>query len=163
MGWVLVLSVSFQDQEVAMRSRLSERAILAGLGLCLLLIGGVVAGRLARPAAVAAQPGAARAARTTLAARDGNKWFECQLVNVAAYTHRIHVMCNPADGSIAYFAQANDPAHATAANEMLAIANTALALGRSIDVLYDPSDLDTPPGCLVTDCRTLLAVSMGTP
>ena len=90
-----------------------------------------------------------------------NVSFYCASVNnVAAFDNRVHLRCSPANGSIAYFAYATDPSHVATANQILAVANTAYALGDGVWVYYySNSDLN-PPGCYSSDCRGLYGVSM---
>jgi hypothetical protein len=90
-----------------------------------------------------------------------NANFYCASVNnVAAFDNRVHLRCSPADGSIAYFAYATDPSNIATANQILAVANTAFALGEGVWVYYYSSSDYNPPGCNIGDCRGLYGVSM---
>ena len=92
---------------------------------------------------------------------EGATSFYCTVNNVAAYETRIHLRCDasPGDG-VYYFAYATDPAHFSAANQILAVANTAFALGRPVYVYYQSDSSYNPPGCHTSDCRGLTGVSM---
>ena len=110
---------------------------------------------------------------TTLAQEDLNKSmpsfpnapdaisFKCTVDNVAAFENRIHLRCNnPYNTTIYYFAYPTDSAHTATANQILAIANTAFALGKPVWVYFNSSSADNPPGCNTGDCRGLVGVSM---
>jgi len=85
----------------------------------------------------------------------------CYVNNVAAFETRIHIRCsNPTAEGIAYFAYATDAAHAVTANQILAIGNSAFALGADVWVYYNTSTSYNPPGCNTGDCRGLVGVSM---
>jgi len=87
--------------------------------------------------------------------------FSCSVDNVAAFENRVHLRCTTSPGGgIYYFAYASDPAHFSAANQMLAVANTAFALGKPVVVFYNSDSSLNPPGCNVGDCRGLVGVSM---
>lgn len=83
--------------------------------------------------------------------------FLCNVNNVAVFDSRIHVRCNPADGSIAYFAYATSSPNA---NRYLALANTAYALGDRLYVYYYSDTAHNPPGCQTGDCRGFWGLSM---
>jgi len=87
--------------------------------------------------------------------------FYCSSVNnVAAFENRVHLRCSNSNGGIIYYAYATDPAHVATANQILAIANTAFALGKGVWVYYNSSSTLNPPGCNTGDCRGLIGVSM---
>lgn len=87
--------------------------------------------------------------------------FSCSVNNVAAFDTRIHLRCTTSPGGgIYYFAYASDPAHFSTANQILAVANTAFALGKPVYVYYNSNSSLNPPGCNVSDCRGLVGVSM---
>jgi len=83
--------------------------------------------------------------------------FLCTVNNVAVFDNRIHIRCNPADGSIAYFAYATNSPNA---NRFLALANTAYALGDKLFVYYYTNSTQNPPGCQTGDCRGFYGLSM---
>ncbi|MCJ7534810.1 MAG: hypothetical protein WA997_17305 [Anaerolineales bacterium] len=85
--------------------------------------------------------------------------FNCTISNVAVYINRMHVKCVPGDGVILYFAYATDSANSSTANRLLAIANSAYAVGDRLTVWYYPSSSDNPPGCQVNDCRKLAGLA----
>jgi hypothetical protein len=87
--------------------------------------------------------------------------FYCLSVNgVATFENRVHLRCSNSNGSINYYAYATDPTHIATANQILAIANTAFALGEGVWVYYNSNSDLNPPGCYVGDCRGLVGVSM---
>jgi hypothetical protein len=87
--------------------------------------------------------------------------FACSVSNVAAFENRVHLRCTTSPGGgIYYFAYASDPAHFSTANQILAVANTAFALGKPVWVYYNISSSLNPPGCNTGDCRGLVGVSM---
>lgn len=87
--------------------------------------------------------------------------FTCPIINnIAAFNNRIHLRCSNSNGGILYYAYANDPAHATVANQILAVSNTAFALGSGVYVYYYTDSSLNPPGCNVNDCRGLSGVSI---
>jgi len=89
----------------------------------------------------------------------GGNPFYCTIVDVAVYENRIHVQCFPGDGGIFYFAYATDSAHSSTANRLLAVANSAYAVGDHLWVLYDSNSSHNPPGCLVSDCRLMVGLA----
>ena len=80
--------------------------------------------------------------------------------NVAVFENRIHIRCNNANGSISYYSYATDSTNVATANQLLAIANTAFALGKNVWVFYYPSSSYNPTGCYTSDCRGLIGISM---
>jgi hypothetical protein len=90
--------------------------------------------------------------------------FYCYLNNVAAFDNRIHLRCStsPGDG-IGYYAHPTNSSSGYTASRMLAVAQTAYALGKPVWVYYVSSSSSNPPGCNTTDCRLLTGVSMVNP
>jgi hypothetical protein len=87
--------------------------------------------------------------------------FFCPTINnVAAFSTRVHIRCSAVNGDIAYYAYANDPTHSIVANQILAVANTAFALGSGVWVYYNDDQNLNPPGCNVGDCRGLVGISI---
>ncbi|MCZ7572790.1 MAG: hypothetical protein M5U01_29900 [Ardenticatenaceae bacterium] len=87
-------------------------------------------------------------------------WTTCTPARVGVFTTRIHIKCAAAVGGIWYFAVATtDDAHAA---RVLSLLNTALVTGRSLVILYNPSDTTGGPpiGCAANDCRLLLALEL---
>jgi hypothetical protein len=86
-------------------------------------------------------------------------WATCTPTNVAAYTSRIHVKCAvAAPGGIWYFAAST--ANAAHAARLLSVLSTAHAAGRTLDILYEPSDTSGASiGCDPSDCRLMLAAA----
>jgi hypothetical protein len=140
--------------------------ILYGALIVGLVGGSFVAGKaIARPSVASAQdapaPNAPEAADAV---------FRCPLiVSVGTYYNRIHLKCgtaNPVDigggntTNVYYYVYPNDPAHATTANELLALGNTAYALGKGADLFYNSSSSDNPAGCNAGDCRGLTGATI---
>lgn len=92
-------------------------------------------------------------------APDGLIWSQCTPVNVAAYEVRIHVRCAESTAGIYFYALAtNDSTHTA---RVLSILSTANVAGRTLFILNDPGDLSgSSIGCLVSDCRLILAAEM---
>ena len=87
--------------------------------------------------------------------------FACTIVNVAAFDNRIHVRCSasPGDG-IYYYAHPTGSFDGYTASRLLAVAQTAFALGKPVWVYYESSSSSNPPGCNTGDCRLLTGISM---
>ena len=86
--------------------------------------------------------------------------FLCDPNQVAVWEDRMHIRCSPGDGDIAYFAYAIDPLHSQQANRLLALADTAYAIGHRVWVNYYTDSEQNPPGCLISNCRRISALSM---
>ena len=84
----------------------------------------------------------------------------CQPDEVAVWPNRIHVRCEAATAGIAYFAvPVSDASHAA---RMLSILSTALVAGRSMLVIYEPSDTSGAEiGCPANNCRLLQGAAFG--
>jgi hypothetical protein len=131
------------------------------------LAAGLVAGSFLAGKAIA-RPGVARAeAPAGSAAPDvpGAAHFRCPAIDqVAAFNNRIHVHCTTAvtvgSDSVSYFAYPTDAAHANTANQMLAVGNSAFALGTQMDLFYNADSALNPTGCNTGDCRGLVGVDM---
>jgi hypothetical protein len=81
--------------------------------------------------------------------------FDCAPSTVAAFTNRVHVSCSPADGSIIYFAYCSTKDSA-GANRFLSVFTTAKALGKGINIYFDPADTSgTSCGCQAGNCRVI--------
>ena len=127
--------------------------VLAVLGL---LAGSFFAGRLlAGPESVQAH------AELSPVSPTGLESHYCTINNVAAFDNRIHVRCStsPGDG-IWYFAHPTGSFNGYTASRLLAVAQTAYALGKPVHIYYVSSTSSNPPGCYTTDCRLLTGISM---
>lgn len=91
---------------------------------------------------------------------EATKIFTCTISEIAVHrnTDRIHIRCNPSDGGIAFFAAPSSGSDAVRANQFLTLANTAYALGKTINIWYETDETLNPPGCLTTDCRGIIAL-----
>ena len=95
-------------------------------------------------------------AQDVLAPGAPDAYTTCTIIeNVAVFENRVHVKCSPGVGLIKYFAYATDSAHSSTANRMLAVANSAYAVGDKLGVWYNSSSSNNPPGCQVNDCRLM--------
>lgn len=134
------------------------RSAVFVLALFALLAGTFFAGRtFAGSRVVRAQGdvGLAAPADPTLAS------FGCTTIdNVAAFDNRIHVRCATANGSIQYYAYPTTGSDGFTANRMLAVGQTAFALGEGVVIFYQASTSYNPPGCNTGDCRLLVGLSM---
>lgn len=129
--------------------------------IVLLLIVVFFAGQaMAKPGAALAQEVLSEAMPSLPNSPDYSSFGCLSVNNVAAFENRIHLRCSNANGSILYYAYATDSANVATANQILAIANTAFALGKSVWVYYNSSSALNPPGCNTGDCRGLVGVSM---
>lgn len=140
-----------------MELRQSRVAILV-VAVLALLAGSFLVGRaLAGSRAVRAQDQVASAA----SADPNLVQFGCTSIdNVAAFDNRIHVRCAIPNGSILYYAYPTTASNGYTANRMLAVAQTAFALGKGVVIFYQSSTSYNPPGCNTGDCRLLTGLSM---
>ena len=92
-------------------------------------------------------------------ALSAEKLFKCNPREVAAFSKRIHVVCSPGDGAIVFFALGlSSQDHA---NRVLSLASTAVALKKTIQILYDASDLSGANiGCQTNDCRLIRGIQL---
>ena len=96
----------------------------------------------------------------SVVASPNSTWVSCTPARVGVFTTRIHVKCSAAISGIWYFAYSTaDDAEAA---RVLSVLNSALLTGRTLVILYDPSDTTSGPpiGCAASDCRLLQAVEM---
>jgi hypothetical protein len=128
--------------------------ILAVFGL---LAGSFFAGRLL----TGPQGAKAHAEVTSVSPASLEASFSCYVNNVAAFDNRIHLRCSTSpDGNIWYYAYPTGSSNGYTASRMLAVAQTAYALGKPVWVYYVSSSSSNPPGCYTGDCRLLTGVSM---
>jgi hypothetical protein len=85
-------------------------------------------------------------------------WTICNPTRVGVFPERIHVRCaEPVSGGIDFFALSTADASHTA--RVLSILSTALAAGRTLEILYDPTDTSgTAINCAEANCRLIIAV-----
>lgn len=139
-----------------MRRSVIRRAVFV-LAVVGLLAGSFIAGRL-----LARSEGAQAHAETNFVSpASPEAYFACHINNVAAFDNRIHVRCNETPGNgIWYFAYPTGSSSGWTANRMLAVAQTAYALGKPVWIHYVPSSSSNPTDCNTGDCRLLTGISM---
>ena len=81
-------------------------------------------------------------------------FFLCTAQEAAVFPgSRIHVLCNPGDGAIAFFALsvANPDT-----SRVFSLVEAAVAARRPLGITYDPNDLSGAAiGCLNSNCRLI--------
>ena len=86
-------------------------------------------------------------------------FFLCTAQEAAIFPgSRIHVLCNPGDGAIVYFALsvANPDA-----GRVLSLIEAAVAARRPLGITYDPNDLSGAAiGCINSNCRLIQALGL---
>lgn len=87
-------------------------------------------------------------------------WVSCIPASVATFEDRVHVECAASIAGIRFFAApTNNPAHAA---RVLSTLSAAQVAGRTLSILYDPSDTSGSKfNCQESDCRTIIAVGFG--
>jgi hypothetical protein len=108
--------------------------------------------------APASRPASASAVEAASPASPTAEWTLCTPVNVAAFSSRVHVKCSESVGGIQYFAVPT--ANAAHAARVLSLLSTAHAAGRTLDILYEPSDTSgSTIGCQASDCRLIVGAA----
>ena len=86
-------------------------------------------------------------------------FFLCTAQEAAIFPgSRIHVLCNPGDGAIVYFALsvANPDT-----SRVMSLIEAAVAARRPLGVTYDPNDLTGAAiGCINSNCRLIQAIGL---
>jgi hypothetical protein len=86
-------------------------------------------------------------------------FFLCTAQEAAIFPgSRIHVLCSPGDGAIAFFALsvANPDT-----SRVFSLVEAAVAARRPLGITYDPSDLSgAAMGCLNSNCRLIQAIGL---
>lgn len=114
--------------------------------LIFIVIGALLAA-LVVPSSLPTVPGVSAAPLMTVSS--------CTPSTVATFTNRVHVSCNPAVGSITYFAYCSTQ-NPGLADRFLSVFTTAKALGKVLYIYYDPNDTSgTACGCGSGDCRVI--------
>jgi hypothetical protein len=86
-------------------------------------------------------------------------FFFCTAQEAAIFPgSRIHVLCNPGDGAITFFAlSVGNPD----ASHVLSLIETAVAARRPLGITYDPDDLSGGAiGCINSNCRLIEAIGL---
>jgi hypothetical protein len=86
-------------------------------------------------------------------------FFLCTAQEAAIFPgSRIHVLCNPGDGAIVFFALsvANPDT-----SRVFSLVETAVAARRPLGITYDPNDLSGAAiGCINSNCRLIQAIGL---
>jgi hypothetical protein len=93
-------------------------------------------------------------------AQAANTWISWAPVEIMTYQGRVHVRCAAPVGGVLFFAvSTQDSAFAA---RILSVIATAQVAGRTLSLLYDPTDLSGAAiGCQTNDCRLIQAVGFG--
>jgi hypothetical protein len=87
-------------------------------------------------------------------------WISCNPIEIVTYQVRVHVRCAAAVGGITFFAAPTQ--EAAYAARVLSVITAAQVAGRTLSILFDPSDQSGATiGCLTSDCRLIRAVGFG--
>jgi hypothetical protein len=113
--------------------------------------------------AAASQPSAAQAAEAApavvVAPGSPEATYICTPSYVGSFPNRVHVLCTvAAPGGIFYFATPTSDSKNAA--RLLTIMLTAKALGKNLQIYYDPGGNGTSFSCQVSDCRPILGIEM---
>jgi hypothetical protein len=129
---------------------------------------GIVAGQFAAsPAsglqAIAGQPVVAQAAQAVpvaaLAPDSPDTVYICTPAYIGVFPARVHVRCTvAASGGIYYFAASTSDQRN--ADRVLSVMLTAKALGKNLQIYYNPSASGASFGCQTHDCRPIDAIEM---
>lgn len=88
----------------------------------------------------------------------------CNITELAVFEDRIHVSCFPGyttpNGVISFFAYSTVGPDMARANQFLTLANTAYALGKTINITFDDNPAVNPPNCRTIDCRKIIEESL---
>lgn len=133
--------------------------VLAGMMLALLVLFSGGPGVML-PGVQAAERPSLPQGQTFNSAPEGQTWVVCTPISVATFYERVHVECTEIYNGVRYFAISTTSAANSA--RILSTMAAAQVAGRTINVLYDPQDTSGEAfGCLATDCRTIIAVGIG--
>jgi hypothetical protein len=147
-----------KEEEITMKAKIFVWGRNAALIIILLVISFYAAQAFANPTTSVMAQDNIQASEPNIP-NEPNASFHCPVVTgIATFTNRIHLRCNIPNGSIIYYAYPNDQAHSAVAGQLLAVINTASALGKGIDVYYNDDPSLNPPGCGTGDCRGLVGV-----
>ncbi len=86
--------------------------------------------------------------------------FSCAIAEIAIWRDRIHVRCDPGDGTINYFAAPADSNNMVTTNRYLIIFNTAYAVSKPVRIFYSLDTSDNPPNCNPVNCRLITGVML---
>jgi hypothetical protein len=133
-------------------------AILFGI-----VLGPFVAGLAGELWTVARQPAVAQAAEAVpvavLAPDSPDATYICTPSYIGTFSNRVHVLCTvAAPGGIFYFAAPTSDSKNAA--RVLSVMLTAKALGKNLQIYYNPSGSGASYGCQTSDCRPIDAIEM---
>ena len=86
--------------------------------------------------------------------------FSCTIAEIAIWRDRIHVRCDPGDGTINYFAAPADSGNMVNTNRYLIIINTAFAISKPVRIFYSLDTNENPPNCNPINCRLITGVML---
>lgn len=93
-------------------------------------------------------------------AKAAETWVSCTPVSIVTYQVRVHVRCAAPVGGILFFAVSTQ--NSAFAARVLSVIATAQVAGRTLSILYEPTDLSGAAiGCQTNDCRLIRAVGFG--
>ena len=133
-------------------------AILFGIVLGLFVAGleGGLSGYHPQPAVAHAAEAASVAA---LAPDSPDATYVCTPRYIGNFSNRVHVLCTvAAPGGIYYFASPTSDSKNAA--RILSVMLTAKALGKNLQIYYNPSASGASYGCGTLDCRPIDAIEM---
>ncbi len=109
------------------------------------------------------QPAFAQAAEAipvaALAPGSPDATYICTPSYIGAFSNRVHVLCTvAAPGGIYYFAAPTSDSKNAA--RILSVMLTAKALGKNLQIYYNPSGSGAAFGCQTNDCRPIDAIEM---
>jgi hypothetical protein len=112
---------------------------------------------------VSSQPVVAQAAEAApmavLAPNSPDVTYICTPTYIGAFQTRVHVLCSvAAPGGIFYFAAPTTDSKNAA--RVLSLMLTAKALGKNLQIYYDPNGDGSAFGCQTNDCRPIDAIEM---
>src|SRR3972149_2505988 len=132
--------------------------IYAGAILLGVVLGQVASGLAGELRILARQPAQARAAAAApvaaLAPGSPEATYICTPSYIGTFSTRVHVLCTvAAPGGIFYFAAPTSDSKNAA--RVLSVMLTAKALGKNLQIYYDPSGSGAAYGCQTNDCRPI--------
>ncbi len=79
---------------------------------------------------------------------------------IAIVDNRFHIRTDAVVDGISYFVYSTEGTNAPNANRMLMIANTAIALAKQLQIIYDTDSTHNLPGCNTNNCRNIVILEI---